>query len=399
MHKGDAQNRYISQSNKPAASHNNMYTGHQSHIGSNNTFPVENGKASHLLAIKRAIDNGDSMGNNNNSNCYNKKLRGDSYFSRSKIADPNQKEAVHNLLRLSRLRHIQTNQGSVVTDSAKSDSSSDFEVEEDIRSLEVNCPSCKGIYSNSASLVDHLKSGICKGLGPTNKCPRCKKQLDNLSSLIDHLQLKSCHLSGIVEVSSDDNEDNRCPSCSRTYASKNGLISHIKSKACEGIGSTNSCLQCKRVFGDLKALKKHMNMQICHNSESSDNKSIKCPKCHRKFSTKEGLAYHYKKNVCEGIGDSNRCPKCTREFGDLKALKKHMNLQTCQEVNKSGDERNICPSCSRTYTTKASLLCHIKNKVCDGIGSSNTCPYCKRTFGDLKALRKHINLRSCNQKC
>jgi len=81
-----------------------------------------------------------------------------------------------------------------------------------------------------------------------------------------------------------------CKYCDKVFRSYSGLRDHISS-----IHDSNRfiCLTCNKLFKTVTSLKRHMASNVCE--RELNIKTIKCPKCEKKFKIKKCLYVHMKK--------------------------------------------------------------------------------------------------------
>jgi KRAB domain-containing zinc finger protein len=164
---------------------------------------------------------------------------------------------------------------------------------------ELKCKICRFKSESLNGFQLHFKL-VHEILPKSFECEICKKKFSSASNLKVH---KKNHMSKIKF---------QCDLCPKTFKSKIGLLAHLTQKH----ASNTKVLRCKTCSYETKlrdGLKRH---------EKIHNKTLKCPKCDKKFATKwflnehfntHGDAKDYKCDQCSYAGKSRRNLNCHKK--------------------------------------------------------------------------------------
>ena len=215
------------------------------------------------------------------------------------------------------------------------------------------------------------------------------------------VQEKNDESSNLLEMKADETGKVECKYCLKSYVN---ILIHLKKKT--------NC----------------MKNYVKNNEYDTLEKDIICNICERKFTRKQNLLKHQKKQHNTVENEKVKCHKCGKQYANESILKTHN--YTVHEENKDF----ICNMCEKKFTLKHNLLEHLKKehntvekncqkksklrrkrkhnsnteKLSSDADSSKspskwfvieketfTCKMCQNSYHNIKKLIKHINNSRC----
>ena len=215
------------------------------------------------------------------------------------------------------------------------------------------------------------------------------------------VQEKNDESSNLLEMKADETGKVECKYCLKSYVN---ILIHLKKKT--------NC----------------MKNYVKNNEYDTLEKDIICNICERKFTRKQNLLKHQKKQHNTVENEKVKCNKCGKQYANESILKTHN--YTVHEENKDF----ICNMCEKKFTVKHNLLEHLKKehntvekncqkksklrrkrkhnsnteKLSSDADSSKspskwfvieketfTCKMCQNSYHNIKKLIKHINNSRC----
>ena len=190
-------------------------------------------------------------------------------------------------------------------------------------------------------LTKHIRN-VHQGLGKQYKCKLCDNTYKGADKLKEHVQ--SVH-EGIRHF---------CDQCEASFSAKQALSSHIKYFHGMEKRKLFPCQECKIHYA-----KQHFSCGSHFNI-----KSVYCDKCGYMTKNVEQLRSHQSSNRCDPnkvINKSFKCTKCTRGFTTEKALHKHEQEHVTGKPHK-------CHLCGMGFTEKWNIRKHLASKTgCKGL--------------------------------
>ncbi|GAB0096620.1 hypothetical protein DMENIID0001_121500 [Sergentomyia squamirostris] len=195
-----------------------------------------------------------------------------------------------------------------------------------------------------------------------------------------------------------------CSICSKSYKSKDQLTEHMRERHSDE-ELPFSCCQCHKRFINKKKLKSH---SVKHLPDAQ--KFIHpCPFCDKKFSTPGQIQIHVrvihegdKPFICEECGKSFgtkggltahqithsddftiQCPHCPKKFKSNKRLKRHIDVHN--------ETKYTCPHCGILLKTQITLKMHL---LVHSDVKKYKCHYCGNEYKYAKSLKNHLILHT-----
>ena len=286
-------------------------------------------------------------------------------------------------------QELTAKQGTSITPEERIDSQQDNQQSDDCNNRkQFICLNCNKKYSTKFTLSRHMN--VCKGVQnhftckhcgqkfgskykskyvnhqtycnqKETKCTSCDKEFlpNQRANLIRHQQKCSLKFKCSIcnENFSNIDEYNKhselcnyvCGVCGKLFSSKQFKSFSTHSKKCENkqLQKRNKiiCTICnKRTFYNLEAFKLHF----------AKCKKLFCPKCSRRFSSKQKLDYHVQNKICQEFLYKYQCKKCMHVF------KYRKSMQTHKLKCKLDRTFYVCQFCNNQFKTKAGLVTHLK---------------------------------------
>ena len=212
---------------------------------------------------------------------------------------------------------------------------------------------------------------------------------------------KNDESSNLLEMKADETGKVECKYCLNSYVN---ILIHLKKKT--------NC----------------MKNYVKNNEYDTLEKDIICNICERKFTRKQNLLKHQKKQHNTVENEKVKCHKCGKQYANESSLKSH-NYTVHKE-----DKDFICNMCEKKFTVKHNLLEHLKKehntvekncqkksklrrkrkhnsnteKLSSDADSSKspskllvteketfTCKICHKSHDNIEKLIKHINRSKC----
>ena len=129
-----------------------------------------------------------------------------------------------------------------------------------------------------------------------HKCKLCNGLFSSSTKLSEHKRIE--HIGAIIENQSE------CSDCGKIFTFTRALLRHLKEvhryteenlDYAPDDSDTLHCKECDATFLREAHLKRHK--ETVHGS-GNRRKMINCPSCGHKFSRKDSLTRHMKKNIC-----------------------------------------------------------------------------------------------------
>merc|ERR1712045_561272 len=160
---------------------------------------------------------------------------------------------------------------------------------------------------------------------------------------------KNDESSNLLEMKADETGKVECKYCLKSYVN---ILIHLKKKT--------NC----------------MKNYVKNNEYDTLEKDIICNICERKFTRKQNLLKHQKKQHNTVENEKVKCHKCGKQYANESSLKSH-NYTVHKE-----DKDFICNMCEKKFTVKHNLLEHLKKE-------HNTVEKNCQKKSKLRRKRKH----------
>ena len=225
-------------------------------------------------------------------------------------------------------------------------------------------------------------------------CPHCENFYEKTSQLRDHVE----------EVHQITLYPESCPICFKTF-SKHSLTAHMESFHSD---MQWPCKICDRSLKSRKALRVHYSMYHgddkmdkvpCHicgvsitkinlqghmvNRHNTEEKSIPCPDCGKKFYSKGQAKTH---QIIVHGSRRFKCNQCDHRAFTKASLKTH-------EITHSEERPFSCQFCDQTCKSKQILTNHIKNRHSNN-EKKHACDICGKAFKSTTHVHKHRKIHT-----
>ena len=160
------------------------------------------------------------------------------------------------------------------------------------------CTTCLKTYSQLKSFNKHK----CLIPGTKKPCPSCNK-LISYKFLPNHIKMHS-----VSKV--------KCSKCARIFISTEKLDKHMKCHK-----DVYQCSSCSSMFENSRLLKKHTKLDHSDTSET-DKKELKCKFCHDVFEYPDHLFKHMEQTHSQDA--TIKCQICPKKYFGKRGLRKHM---------------------------------------------------------------------------
>ncbi|XP_055615798.1 zinc finger protein 271-like isoform X3 [Toxorhynchites rutilus septentrionalis] len=131
-----------------------------------------------------------------------------------------------------------------------------------------------------------------------------------------------------------------------------------------------SCSHCSKVFKDPSSCNLHIRIH-------SDERPYTCSLCSKAFKGKTALKRHIRIHIDER---PHSCPHCPKAFKHHTSLIQHIRTHT--------DERPYsCPHCTKAFTQQGGLEQHIRIHTGE---RPYPCPHCQKAFRQLSSFKAHV---------
>jgi len=276
------------------------------------------------------------------------------------------------------------------------------------------------ILDSHMKFVHGLEGGA---RGSKFRCPECSVLVSDLES---HVKRRHGENAEKMIVGGDDEaieEIVRCrhPGCDLFFNNGEEVAEHIKREHTDEVRLACGMGGCDEVFDNRGALKRHRTDSHPELDEfkpvdlepddpdRSQDLTVACPVCERKFKHKNTCTVHIKTNH---LGWTKRklfeCPDCFRAFDNKKAVDAHreavhLGIRTvCPLCEKPVTRLDLhvrmvhtelpewpCPDCGKKFKRKFDLNRH---RVTVHLGVRNfPCDLCGKRFADMKDMTRHKN--------
>ncbi|KAK3599779.1 hypothetical protein CHS0354_037265 [Potamilus streckersoni] len=232
------------------------------------------------------------------------------------------------------------------------------------KELEITCKEFKEKeakeFENESTFLSHLPKSDCKTKHQIPlKCGKCQQHFANLKCLQKHLMKKVPCLS--VE---QRRERYQCRTCGHQFLAHSSLTRHLATHSDE---RSVPCPKCDKKFKHKENLFKHMKLH--------KQKPFTCSKCLKAFDTLEKQNSHH-------CGAPFQCSVCLKPFRARLFLKEH------EDAVHKGSKLYECKICSKKLSHMSSLsrhmtLMHTTEKPIE-------CKLCKKTFKVKQILNRHM---------
>ncbi|GFS25451.1 zinc finger protein 62 [Elysia marginata] len=230
--------------------------------------------------------------------------------------------------------------------------------EENSKSNKRSCPLCKTVIENEQPLEVHMQVHI-----PSSSfysCDLCRETYSSLGSLRRHLL---SHLGMPIK-------HNLCLFCGNTFKSESLLVTHIRKRHSKEFNSNSfQCPKCPKKF-------KTKDQLDFHSVRHADIKPYACEVCGKTFMREKGLLSHMRMHEGGGF----MCAVCGKSFVSQRVLEDHCTIHT-------GEKPHICDVCGKSFRLMANLRNH-KQVHCPNKGIQ--CPECPKTFRDTRSYSRHM---------
>ncbi|KAL3884425.1 hypothetical protein ACJMK2_024564 [Sinanodonta woodiana] len=227
------------------------------------------------------------------------------------------------------------------------------------------------------------------------KCHSCGEVFNNESTLVNHLLIhepkSDCKIKHQIPL--------RCTTCKQHFSSLKCLRKHLKKKVpCLSVEERRERYQCKtcgRQFLAHSSLTRHL-------ATHSDERSVPCPKCDKKFKHKENLFKHMKIHQQKPLA----CSKCLKAFDTLEKQNSHqcrapfqcsvclkpfrarLFLKEHEDAVHKGRQLYECKVCSKKLSHMSSLSRHMT--LMHSTERPVQCKLCGKTFKVKQILSRHM---------
>ena len=192
-----------------------------------------------------------------------------------------------------------------------------------------------------------------------------------------------------------------CDLCQETFSFLGSVHKHLLSH--QGLSVKHQlCLFCGKTFKLEKLLEAHIRKK--HGKECHSGHVFQCPKCPKKFKTKEQLDFH---SVRHAEVKPYFCEVCGKSFLREKGLMNHMRMHEgggfmCAVCGKSfisqrvmmdhstvhtGERPHVCDVCGKSFRLKANLHNH---KHVHNPNKNIQCPHCPKSFRESRSFSRHL---------
>ncbi|XP_050416034.1 uncharacterized protein LOC126829911 [Patella vulgata] len=209
-------------------------------------------------------------------------------------------------------------------------------------------------------------------------------------------------------------EEIKCKICSQSFSSLSDVKSHLENHL-----NNNYCEICRKTFKNKQTLHKHIVDHLNNDKDTTTRYECSYEGCRKYFKSERNLNHHQKRH---NVNKSFKCSKCTKSFTSnsllQKHLKSHMNIDVvkkfpcsiCDHVSltanhlrqhmriHSGVRPYKCDVCDKSFNQKPNLTRHVRIHTGE---KPYICEICGRAFIESGKLTKHhrVHLGLKNYQC
>lgn len=272
--------------------------------------------------------------------------------------------------------------------------------------LKYKCQKCEQLFRTISSLNKHIRR-LCRVKFKKNRkysCDYCE-YTSNIKKIITR-HIKIC----VRQKNLTSSFMLYCNQCKYHTLEKSNLIRHIELKHSSLTNKSYKCDKCEKIYSSQMTLCQHS--KICGLSKDFRYSVARfsCDHCNYKSDKKPSLTIHIRAKHLPPDPNLYKCKKCDRSYANRSNLNRHSKVCGLSK-NLLSSLMYSCDDCEYKTIEKANLAKHIKYKHLPR-DESNYCNRCGKSIADLRLHLKTCNLSknsknslmrlacdNCNYKC